>query len=103
SFLLQAEDGIRDRNVTGVQTCALPILGLIPVRYMLVAAMLSAYRRAGLGGARPWAPAVRGPGGSPTQVRGARKDTQCSAMRSACPRVKWVMQVSSLSFMKLVT
>src|SRR5699024_3871516 len=23
----QAEDGIRDRNVTGVQTCALPILG----------------------------------------------------------------------------
>src|SRR5699024_589544 len=26
SFLFQAEDGIRDRNVTGVQTCALPIL-----------------------------------------------------------------------------
>src|SRR5207249_11851458 len=24
----QAEDGIRDRNVTGVQTCALPISGL---------------------------------------------------------------------------
>src|SRR5699024_8331793 len=24
--LFQAEDGIRDRNVTGVQTCALPIL-----------------------------------------------------------------------------
>src|SRR5699024_12038489 len=24
----QAEDGIRDRNVTGVQTCALPILQL---------------------------------------------------------------------------
>src|SRR5207249_5655893 len=28
----QAEDGIRDRNVTGVQTCALPILVMeIPV------------------------------------------------------------------------
>src|SRR5699024_11973510 len=26
SFFCQAEDGIRDRNVTGVQTCALPIL-----------------------------------------------------------------------------
>src|SRR5699024_8486424 len=26
--LFQAEDGIRDRNVTGVQTCALPILGI---------------------------------------------------------------------------
>src|SRR5699024_1904375 len=27
-FFFQAEDGIRDRNVTGVQTCALPIFGL---------------------------------------------------------------------------
>src|SRR5699024_11969950 len=27
SFFFQAEDGIRDRNVTGVQTCALPIYG----------------------------------------------------------------------------
>src|SRR5207249_5278889 len=26
----QAEDGIRDRNVTGVQTCALPILFVSP-------------------------------------------------------------------------
>ena len=27
-FFFQAEDGIRDRLVTGVQTCALPIWGL---------------------------------------------------------------------------
>src|SRR2546427_9163386 len=27
-FFFQAEDGIRDLTVTGVQTCALPILGL---------------------------------------------------------------------------
>src|SRR5437868_15339692 len=27
-FFFQAEDGIRDRNVTGVQTCALPIFNL---------------------------------------------------------------------------
>src|SRR5438445_3359332 len=27
-FFFQAEDGIRDIGVTGVQTCALPILGL---------------------------------------------------------------------------
>src|SRR2546426_9558555 len=27
-FFFQAEDGIRDYKVTGVQTCALPILGL---------------------------------------------------------------------------
>src|SRR5207248_5506371 len=26
-FFFQAEDGIRDRTVTGVQTCALPIYG----------------------------------------------------------------------------
>src|SRR5699024_12173261 len=29
-FFFQAEDGIRDRNVTGVQTCALPILIFFP-------------------------------------------------------------------------
>src|SRR5207249_6026248 len=35
-FFFQAEDGIRDRNVTGVQTCALPIwrrlAGWLPLR-----------------------------------------------------------------------
>src|SRR5699024_12070772 len=29
-FFFQAEDGIRDRNVTGVQTCALPISWDVP-------------------------------------------------------------------------
>src|SRR5699024_12043697 len=29
-FFFQAEDGIRDRNVTGVQTCALPISPRLP-------------------------------------------------------------------------
>src|SRR2546427_11018608 len=28
-FFFQAEDGIRDLTVTGVQTCALPILGVV--------------------------------------------------------------------------
>src|SRR5438034_11477544 len=28
-FFFQAEDGIRDHCVTGVQTCALPIFGLV--------------------------------------------------------------------------
>ena len=32
-FFFQAEDGIRDRDVTGVQTCALPIsIGVYPGR-----------------------------------------------------------------------
>src|SRR3712207_8229118 len=30
-FFFQAEDGIRDIGVTGVQTCALPIFGLVVV------------------------------------------------------------------------
>src|SRR5262249_58615394 len=30
-FFFQAEDGIRDWSVTGVQTCALPILSSLPV------------------------------------------------------------------------
>src|SRR5689334_23450346 len=30
-FFFQAEDGIRDGTVTGVQTCALPIFGLLRV------------------------------------------------------------------------
>ena len=30
-FFFQAEDGIRDDLVTGVQTCALPILNCVPV------------------------------------------------------------------------
>src|SRR5207249_8028433 len=31
-FFFQAEDGIRDRNVTGVQTCALPIYAAMKCR-----------------------------------------------------------------------
>src|SRR5207248_3418252 len=32
-FFFQAEDGIRDRTVTGVQTCALPIWWFNPFRF----------------------------------------------------------------------
>src|SRR5699024_11811985 len=32
SCFFQAEDGIRDRNVTGVQTCALPIFEAVSYR-----------------------------------------------------------------------
>src|SRR5699024_11733379 len=50
-FFFQAEDGIRDRNVTGVQTCALPIwraytrwLGLV-VTSVAQALYVNGYRR----------------------------------------------------------
>src|SRR5690606_39458403 len=35
-FFFQAEDGIRDFHVTGVQTCALPIFKLRPVEQIIV-------------------------------------------------------------------
>src|SRR5699024_12573815 len=35
-FFFQAEDGIRDRNVTGVQTCALPIFVILKIKYFLL-------------------------------------------------------------------
>src|SRR5215813_14706271 len=36
-FFFQAEDGIRDADVTGVQTCALPILQLVHEGYHALA------------------------------------------------------------------
>src|SRR5699024_12052288 len=36
-FFFQAEDGIRDRNVTGVQTCALPIFQNTGKQYKIIA------------------------------------------------------------------
>ena len=44
-FFFQAEDGIRDDLVTGVQTCALPILELLPVLRRTFSEFTSAERR----------------------------------------------------------
>src|SRR5256885_8808489 len=71
-FFFQAEDGIRDYKVTGVQTCALPILAasavvlavehplwrnhvahLIPPAALLVGAGLDRLLKAGPAGRRP--------------------------------------------------
>ena len=35
-FFFQAEDGIRDYKVTGVQTCALPILVASDIKFILI-------------------------------------------------------------------
>src|SRR2546430_4422030 len=44
-FFFQAEDGIRDLTVTGVQTCALPISGEVALmRYVFVAESLERAR-----------------------------------------------------------
>src|SRR5699024_11967827 len=44
-FFFQAEDGIRDRNVTGVQTCALPISDVMIVAGTLCNKMAPALRK----------------------------------------------------------
>src|SRR5699024_11261682 len=43
-FFFQAEDGIRDRNVTGVQTCALPILTMTLLSMGVSAVSLNAWQ-----------------------------------------------------------
>src|SRR5437879_12353685 len=55
-FFFQAEDGIRDTSVTGVQTCALPIFG---ARFALLFLCLLAAQRLARGrfhGLRPGVP-----------------------------------------------
>src|SRR5207249_5608588 len=46
-FFFQAEDGIRDRNVTGVQTCALPILADQQIRDFVVLYLAEGSRKTG--------------------------------------------------------
>src|SRR3712207_7608345 len=59
-FFFQAEDGIRDIGVTGVQTCALPISGASRARRP----------RAPCGGRRTWRPRPRARRGRPPASAG---------------------------------
>src|SRR3989442_13301887 len=85
-FFFQAEDGIRDADVTGVQTCALPIAGRVH--------RLARAARAGPGAARAGAHArstqgAAGPGpedGAPDRegrLRARRASRASAAGRSA--------------------
>src|SRR5256886_13322665 len=60
-FFFQAEDGIRDLTVTGVQTCALPIFVELPIR--------------GGAGARRTSTGRATPRGAQSQAREPRHDT----------------------------
>src|SRR5690349_7751552 len=82
-FFFQAEDGIRDLYVTGVQTCALPIFGTqsgyVPVTGLFVLIV---------GGIDPW-PYVFAYGGL-TAVRSEerRVGKECRSRRSRDPENK---------------
>src|SRR6266567_6493988 len=55
-FFFQAEDGIRDLTVTGVQTCALPISGLAGGVWVRLASRSDDGRRVGDHGPLPGSP-----------------------------------------------
>src|SRR2546426_2135634 len=61
-FFFQAEDGIRDYKVTGVQTCALPILLLSVCLDPLLIAGVGPFPRLGVAGAATASVMVRGGG-----------------------------------------
>src|SRR2546430_11657589 len=71
-FFFQAEDGIRDLTVTGVQTCALPISGLLALRFALDrgAAARARGRVRGRSGGRAPLHAGRRRGGGQSRDRG---------------------------------
>src|SRR5699024_11858976 len=78
-FFFQAEDGIRDRNVTGVQTCALPIcaastvivLVSVPSATVLMRGCPSCRRRSPGRAPRARAGGRRGPPAAPPRPAGA--------------------------------
>src|SRR5699024_11770006 len=74
-FFFQAEDGIRDRNVTGVQTCALPIFPCRPGRRTSRPRCPAARRW-------PWWSSWRGPPGH--RRNRPRTGTRCP--RASCRR-----------------
>src|SRR5256886_15107991 len=72
-FFFQAEDGIRDLTVTGVQTCALPIFSDPPERGRAAPRGRHHGRQRSLGaGAQP-TPAAGPPGGDEGGARGGRR------------------------------
>src|SRR6266567_7498774 len=66
-FFFQAEDGIRDLTVTGVQTCALPISGLAGGVWVRLASRSDDGRRVGDHGPLPGSPG--GGHEAPTRAR----------------------------------
>src|SRR5256885_2540068 len=87
-FFFQAEDGIRDYKVTGVQTCALPILVEMPSRAAAFStAVLSDSGRRRLIRAESSSPAVA-PAGSPAESTntssGSRSGEHTSELQSPC-------------------
>src|SRR6266498_2876552 len=85
-FFFQAEDGIRDADVTGVQTCALPIS---------LADGSSIRTRCVIWGGGIMAPPVAGTAGLP-QGRGGRIDVQPDLTVDGAPGVYVIGEVANI-------
>src|SRR5256885_8276163 len=87
-ILFQAEDGIRDYKVTGVQTCALPILVRDPLR--LAFQMTSEVRRIEMGTDADLRQSRRMVTGSAARERtGAQTDIDINEGRLKIGRASW--------------
>src|SRR5215204_6861696 len=74
-FFFQAEDGIRDHCVTGVQTCALPILDVADRRGRDVVGMLSKPKTRVTSSTRSASPTMSGRHGGTAAVHGPLPST----------------------------
>src|SRR5437867_11832698 len=77
-FFFQAEDGIRDRTVTGVQTCALPISKIITISSTYDPVIVRARDRDDL----------RAPPGD--LADGAGRDDRAQIGRASCRERVWI-------------
>src|SRR2546425_9398665 len=99
-FFFQAEDGIRDKLVTGVQTCALPISGAPPaIHSVWRAALLPAVSASGLRGPDR---AVRGATGLEYRVRTMTLCVEYSLERYDFPAEAGVRRLEQLSAVTLL-
>src|SRR5699024_11809069 len=85
-FFFQAEDGIRDRNVTGVQTCALPIspLGEHP------AGQLGPHGEGKALDAAPHPPQVQKPAPLRRRLDRGRRGRGAQIGRASCRERVWI-------------
>src|SRR5438105_15694297 len=80
-FFFQAEDGIRDPLVTGVQTCALPILHYSPGQGDLVGGNFWDMRATGRRLGNPAAEQAQGPPTNPVEM--GLSDIACFVYRAS--------------------
>src|SRR5699024_11690198 len=86
-FFFRAEDGIRDRNVTGVQTCALPISGSFLGFGSRKVCLLSPPQSAGRGASILHGPSSEAPSGSAQAPSGSLPSPPVSLSLSLLPSV----------------